>query len=607
MGSKSQLNLIQPKYFIFRCRETLQQKLLALGYEILNQDIREGEPGIDADLTVPAFRLAKTSGADPVSLASSIVSRLDLSNTVFARAFAARGYINLKFDPRVFARAIFADYLGTSPELKGQTPDRYGSFRIGKGKVIVIDYSSPNIAKPFSVGHLRSTIIGQALRNIFTALGYQVIGDNHLGDWGTQFGKLLCAFELWGQEDRLQADPTGHLLELYVRFHEQAKQDKTLTSRAREWFRRLETGDPVARSRWQQFVNLSKKEFERIYELLGVTFDVTLGESFYADLAQDVIDQALKKGVARQERPLTMLGSRSLVNAEEEINEEEKVVLIPLNELGITVPLILQKSDGTSLYATREIATALYRIQTWHPEKILYVVGNEQEFYFKQFNAALKLLGFDVPCIHVNFGLIRLPEGRLSTRAGRVILLEEVIKEAIERARTVLLNRDLHKAEKDEIARKVGIGALKYADLSQNRIKDVVFDWNRMLSLDGDSAPYLQYAYTRIRSILRKAKTDDLNNAEPALLTTPEEQTLLAHIARFPEAILAAAKHYEPHRIANRIYRLARDFSLFYDRIPVLGAETPELRLSRLALVEMTGRIIKAGLALLGIDVMERM
>ncbi|MGQ9708012.1 MAG: arginine--tRNA ligase [bacterium] len=596
------MNQIQPGYLIFRCREALRQRFRALGYDISTLEIREGEPAVGADLAVPAFRLAKTIKTSPISLAESIASRLDLSGTIFAKAFATRGYINLKFDPGMFARATFADYLGCSPELNGQTPDRYGSFTIGKGKVIVIDYSSPNIAKPFSVGHLRSTIIGQALRNLFTSLGYRVIGDNHLGDWGTQFGKLLCAFELWGKEERLCENPTGHLFELYVQFHEMANQDKTLTVKAREWFRRLETGDPVARSRWQQFVNLSKKEFARIYELLDVTFDVTLGESFYADRAQDVILWALKKGVAHKDSPRT-----AILDTDEEIKEEEMVVLIPLDKLGIPVPLILQKSDGTTLYATREIATAIYRIQTWHPEKILYVVGNEQEFYFKQFNAALKLLGYDVPCIHVNFGLIRLPEGRLSTRAGRVILLEEVIKEAIERARTVLFSRDLPQVEKDEIARKVGIGAIKYADLSQNRIKEVVFDWDRMLALDGDSAPYLQYAYTRIRSILRKAETTDPTRTEPELLITPEEQTLLAHIARFPEAVLAAAQHYEPHRVANRIYRLARDFSLFYDRIPVLGAETPELRSSRLALVEMTGTVLRTGLGLLGIEVMERM
>ncbi len=581
-------------YFLSRCRQTICEMFSRLGYKIQSQEIREGELGIGADLAVPVFRLAKAGGVNPVSLAELIAQQLDLTGTPFAVVQAVKGYVNLKFQPEVLAWEVFADYQTNQA--------KYGSCELGAGKTIVIDYSSPNIAKPFSVGHLRSTIIGHSLRNIFTYLGYKVIGDNHLGDWGTQFGKLLCAFELWGEEERLKEDPTAYLLELYVRFHEEAKQDKTLLIRAREWFRRLETGDPIARSCWQQFVHLSKIEFDRIYNLLGVTFDVTLGESFYADRVKGVIEQAVKKGVAREEKP-----PANVAGGEEEIEEQEKVVLIPLDNFGIKVPLILQKSDGTSLYATREIATAEYRIQNWHPEKILYVVGNEQEFYFKQFNAALKLLGFDVTCIHVNFGLVRLPEGRLSTREGRIVLLEDVINEAIERAKAVVHVRDLPLEEKEEIARKVGIGAIKYADLSQNRIKEVVFDWNRMLALDGDSAPYLQYAYTRTRSILRKAEKFDLALVNPSLLVAPEEQVLLLHIARFPDGILAAAQNYEPHRIAKRLYSLARDFSLFYDRVPVLKAETKELRASRLALVEMTGTIIKIGLGLLGIEVLERM
>ncbi|MEO0050400.1 MAG: arginine--tRNA ligase, partial [candidate division WOR-3 bacterium] len=280
----------QANYFLFRSREMLYERFASLGYKIEIEEIREGEAGIGADIAVPVFRLARTTGVNPITLAESIAQRLDLADSPFSSVQALKGYVNFKFNPRVLAREVFADY---------QTnPLKYGSGELGRGKTIVIDYSSPNIAKPFSVGHLRSTLIGQALHNIFTYLGYKVIGDNHLGDWGTQFGKLLCAFELWGEEKRLEQNPTSHLLELYVRFHEQAKQDKTLISKAREWFRRLETGDPIARSRWQQFVRLSKKEFERIYDLLGVRFDVTLGESFYADRVKDVIEQALKKGVA---------------------------------------------------------------------------------------------------------------------------------------------------------------------------------------------------------------------------------------------------------------------------------------------------------------------
>jgi len=581
-------------YTLGRARQLLIEKFQQLGYSLTPDEIRTGVPGVEADLAIPVFRLAKTLGQNPDDLARAISQRLDLTATLFSSLQPLKGYINLRFHPKKFARAVFDDYQAA--------PEKYGSFTLGKGKTVVIDYSSPNIAKPFSVGHLRSTVIGQALKNILTYLGYRVIGDNHLGDWGTQFGKLLAAYELWGEETKLKQNPTLHLLDLYVRFHDKAKQDPGLENRARDWFRRLEQGDSEARARWQQFVHLSLQEFQKIYQLLGVTFDVTLGESFYAPFLQDVVDRALKKGVAQKKVP-----PRNEKNIPEEITPEEPVVLIPLDQMGIDVPLILQKSDGTSLYATREIATVEYRIKTWQPEKILYVVGNEQELYFKQFNAALKLLGITTPCIHINFGLIRLPQGKLSTREGRVILLEDVIKEAIERAKRVLMSRDLPEEQKEDIARTVGIGAIKYADLSQNRRKEVVFDWNRMLSLDGDSAPYLQYAYTRTRSILRKAFPIDLSQAEPGLLTAPEEQTLLLHSARFPDTILSAAENYEPHRIANHLYALARDFSTFYDRIPVLGAENDDLRLARLALVEMTGTILKTGLNLLGIEVMERM
>jgi len=330
--------------------------------------------------------------------------------------------------------------------------------------------TSPNIAKPFSVGHLRSTIIGQALHNILSFLGYQVIGDNHLGDWGTQFGKLLSAFAHWGSEDELERNPTAHLLSLYVRFHEEARTNAGLEFEARDWFRRLETGDEKARMLWQRFVRFSTSEFGRIYDLLGVKFDSMRGESAYEDRLSGVISRALESGVARREKP-----AAAMVTGGDEVGPDETVVIIPLNDVGIETPLILQKSDGTSLYATREIATAEYRIERWHPEKMLYVVGKEQELYFRQFSAALVKLGIPVPCVHVTFGLVRLPEGRMSTREGRVVFLEDVISEAIRRAEAVVQDRDLSPEEKARISRIVGIGAIRYADLSQSRIKEVVF------------------------------------------------------------------------------------------------------------------------------------
>ncbi len=583
-------------YFLARCREELVGLLAAQSVNVNPSEIRDVEGGINADLAVPLFRIAKERGENPQGLAEHLAASVELKGTRFASATALKGYLNLAFDKAHFVQEVIADF--------NRDPDRYGSSESGAGRTVLIDYSSPNIAKPFSVGHLRSTIIGQALRNILIFLGYQVIGDNHLGDWGTQFGKLLCAFNRWGDEEELERNATAHLLSLYVRFHEEARVNADLELEARHWFRRLETGDEQARATWQRFVKLSTAEFDRIYNLLGVKFDSTRGESAYEDRLSGVISRALARGVAQREKP-----AAAMVAGGDEVGPEETVVVIPLDDVGIETPLLLQKSDGTSLYATREIATAEYRIERWHPEKMLYVVGKEQELYFRQFSAALAKLGISVPCIHVTFGLVRLPEGKMSTREGRVVFLEDVISEAIRRAEAVVHDRDISPEEKARISRIVGIGAIRYADLSQSRIKEVVFDWNRMLALDGDSAPYLQYAYTRTRSILRKDEGHWRNDkvADATCLTLPEELALLKSIARFPDAVVAAAESYEPHRVAGRIYRLARDFSAFYDKAPVLKAETPELRDARLFLVEMTGKVLATGLALLGIEVTDRM
>ncbi|MEO0085112.1 MAG: arginine--tRNA ligase, partial [candidate division WOR-3 bacterium] len=355
-------------YYLDRQREEVSRLLAAAGLALDPSEIRDVEPGQDYDLAVPLFRLAKERRANPAELAREVGSRLGLSPAPFAAIQPAGGYVNFTLDPARLAVEVFADY--------SRAPLDYGRRTDGSGRTVVIDYSSPNIAKPFSVGHLRSTIIGQALHNILSFLGWRVIGDNHLGDWGTQFGKLLCAWSRWGEEAKLEQNPTEHLLELYVRFHDEAQTSPALEPEARDWFRRLETGDPQARQLWQRFVELSTAEFERIYNLLGVSFDSVLGESFYEDRLAGVISRALASGVAREETAEDGSG---------------KVVLIPLDSAGIKTPLLLRKSDGTSLYATREIATAEYRLETWHPEKMLYVVGNEQELYFRQVRAALAL------------------------------------------------------------------------------------------------------------------------------------------------------------------------------------------------------------------------
>jgi arginyl-tRNA synthetase len=556
-------------------------------------------PGIDADLALPLFSVSKKLRKNPQELAQEVIEKTDTSGTIFSELSAEKGFVNFRLDWRKCNKLFFEDFLSAG--------DAYGKSDVGRGRTVVIDYSSPNIAKPFSVGHLRSTVIGQALYNIFTFLGYRVIGDNHIGDWGTQFGKLLAAYVKWGSETALEQAPTRALLDLYVRFHDEAEEDPALESEAREWFAKLEAGDEEAASLWKRFRDLSLREFERIYDLLGVGFDCTLGESFYNDKLPDVVEQAMGAGIARW----------SLVPAKEEgaevdgeVEEQEKVVLIPLESHGIRAPLILQKSDGTSLYATRDIATLKYRIEKWKPSRVLYVVGAEQRLYFSQLFKAFELLGIDAECVHVAFGLIRLPEGRMSTRKGRVIFLEDLLDEAVERARSIVQERDMAEDEKEAIARLVGVGAVKYADLSQDRTKDVVFDWKKMLALEGNSGPYLQYAYTRAASIIRKSGESDLTalrEIDPGILLNGEETALIWEIAKFPEVIRQSANDYKPHYIANYLFALSQAFNRFYVNNAVLRAETPALRESRLALVGMVAHVLRRGLGLLGIECPEKM
>jgi arginyl-tRNA synthetase len=609
-------------------------------------------PGIGADLAIPLFPLAKVLRRNPNQMASEVAEKVDTSGSYFDRISAAKGFVNFHFDWKLCNKLFFDDFLSAG--------DTYGSADIGSGKTIVIDYSAPNIAKPFSVGHLRSTVIGQALYNILNFLGYTVIGDNHIGDWGTQFGKILAAYDRWGDEKALEESPTRALLDLYVRFHDEVETDPSLLIPAREWFARLEVGDDKATQLWSRFRELSLREFERIYDLLGVSFDHTLGESFYNDRLKDIVKRALDSGVAEWstvpdkdetpgagdskerggrdekesgagEKPQGSTGAAGVTSGPEvseeiegeEIEGDEKVILIPLARYDISAPLILQKSDGTSLYATRELATLEHRVAEWAPHEVLYVVGAEQSLYFTQFFKAIELLGIQARCVHVPFGMIRLPEGRMSTRKGRVIFLEDLLREAIDRAGEIVKDRDLADEEKREISRLVGVGAVKYADLSQDRTKDIVFDWKKMMALEGNSGPYLQYAYTRAASIIRKSGEErsgeggkrvswdgdirDLDSIDPSQLIADEETALLRELARFPEVIKQAAADYKPNYIANYLFSLSQVFNRFYVNCAVLKAETAALKDSRLALVSMTAYVLKRGLGLLGIDCPEKM
>jgi arginyl-tRNA synthetase len=586
------------KYAMEQARDEILELISRAGGST-ELEVKQPPPNVEADLSVPVFRMAQREGSSPESMASDLASKIDLGGSVFSKVWAAGGFLNFTLDQVRFSSMVIGDLqrLGKN----------YGGSTEGLGRTIVIDYSSPNIAKPFSVGHLRSTILGQALYNVYSFLGYRVIGDNHIGDWGTQFGKLLSAFHRWGDREKVGANPIEELLQLYVRFHDEAEREPSLNDEGRAWFKKLETGDPRALDLWTWFKELSWLEFRRVYDLLEIQFDEVLGESFYNGMLADVVSEAFDCGVATW-GVATAQGEDDTPQSEE-VHEEEKVALVPLEQYGMESPLIIQKSDGTSLYATRDLATAKYRIQRWQPVEILYVVGSEQSLYFRQMFKVLELLGHQsTKCVHIDFGLVRLPEGRMSTRKGRVIFLEDVLKEAMSRAEALLEDRDMTPEEKREISRIVGIGAVKYADLSQSRTKEVLFDWGRMLNLKGDSAPYLQYAHARIQSMLRNMR-EPFNPKEIdfALLTTPDEWGLIKILAEFPELVKHAARTYSPHFLASYLFPLARAFNAFYHNVPVLRAETPVLRNSRLLLCQACAQVLQRGLGLLGIGVPDRM
>ena len=536
--------------------------------------------GVMADLALPCFPLASRLHKSPHEVASSLAGVVHPGPRVDS-VRADGGYLNFTLARAPFAAGVMSDL--------ARWKDRYGSHDVGAGRAVVIDYSSPNIAKPMSVGHLRSTVIGAALHRLYANIGYAPVGINHIADWGTQFGKLLYAFTVWVDRQAYAEAPLRELLRLYVKFEQEAQRDPTLEERGREWSLKLERGDPQARALWQEFVRHSMSEFNKIYDLLDVRFEHTLGESFYADKVDEVINEAIRRGVAV---------------------EDQGALIVRLDDVGLSTPLILRRSDGATLYHTRDLAAAIYRIQTWNPAQLIYVVGADQRLHFRQLFATLRKLGYEGLFVHVDFGLITLPEGRMSTRKGRVVFLEDVLEEAMLRARRLVdeKNPELSADERAEVARIIGIGAVKYADLSQNRVKNIVFDWDRMLSLDGDSAPYLQYTYVRARSILRKGgEVAPEGVFDPRAAASAPEWGLIALLARFPEIVLEAAQSYHPHLVATFLLSLAQAFHGFYHEVPVLQAEDAPLRQSRLQLVGGVASVMRCGLDLLGIRVPERM
>lgn len=467
--------------------------------------------------------------------------------------------------------------------------EKYGSADIGKGKTMVIDYSSPNIAKSFGIGHLRSTIIGQAIYNLYSFLGWKTIGDNHLGDWGTQFGKLIVALKKWGGKKKLDLKQLG---KLYVKFHREAAKNPKLDDEGRAWFKKLEDGNREAKKIWKECVEASMKEFNRIYDLLGVKIDYAYGESFYEDKMPAVIKQAKRKKMAV---------------------ESQGALVIEFPELNIP-PAILLKSDGATTYETRDLACVVYRKKRWQPDLYIYEVGAEQKLHFQQTFAAAIKLGYGKPeqFVHMPHGFVLTSSGkRMSTRAGESIKLEKILDEAVKKAAKIVktsgTTKDLTKKQQAEVARAVGIGAIKYFDLMHHYTSNFVFDWQEMFRLEGHSAPYLQYTHARCQSVLEKAKVAKLSLPEKLPQLETEEVAILRTFYQFPEVIQEAAENFAPNLLCSFLFDLAQKYNLFYNQQPILKADSEESKAFRLGLTVAVGQVIKNGLSLLGIETPEKM
>ncbi|MCG5642255.1 arginine--tRNA ligase [Streptococcus sp. DFI.7.26] len=526
------------------------------------------------DIAFPAFSLAKIERKAPQAIAADIAEKIDASH--FEKVVATGPYVNFFLDKSKISDQVIKSVIEAGAD--------YGQQDEGHGGNITIDLSSPNIAKPFSVGHLRSTVIGDALSNIFRKMGYNTIKINHLGDWGKQFGLLMVAYKKWGSKEAVEANPIDELLKLYVRINAEIENDPALDEEGRLWFKKLEDGDPEATELWQWFRDESLVEFNRIYKLLGVEFDSLNGEAFYNDKMDEAVQILEEKGL---------------------LKESKGASIVELDDVNLP-PAMIKKTDGATLYITRDIATAIYRARTYNFVKNIYAVGQEQSNHFRQLKAVLKKMGFDWSddMIHVDFGLVTKNRQKLSTRKGNIILLEPTLQEAISRAKAQIEEKNPELENKEEVAHAVGVGAVKFYDLKTDRRNGYDFDLEAMVSFEGETGPYVQYAYARIQSILRKANFTPSADATYSL-NDPESWEIIKLLQDFSRVVKRAAENYDPSLIAKYAINLAQAFNKYYAHTRILD-ESPE-RDSRLALSYSTAVVLKEALRLLGVDAPEKM
>ncbi|GAA6309311.1 arginine--tRNA ligase [Intestinibacter bartlettii] len=529
------------------------------------------------DFAFPCFKLAKVFRKAPNMIAADLAENIEAKGAI-SKVMPLGGYVNFFVNKSQLAETVINDVLTKK--------EKYGHTDLGQDKAVVIDFSSPNIAKPFHIGHIRTTVIGNALYKIYDSQGYNVVRVNHLGDYGTQFGKLIVAFKLWGSKEAVEANPIPELLKLYVKFHEEAEQKPEMEDEARAWFTKLENGDEEAKALWQWFRDESLKEFARVYDLLDIEFDSYAGESFYSDKMGVVIDQLKEKGLLVQSQGTNV---------------------VDLEQYNMP-PALITKNDGSTLYMTRDLAAAIYRKNTYDFDKCIYVVGSQQSLHFQQLFKVLELMGYEwsKDLVHVPFGMVALEEGTMSTRKGRVVFLEDVLKQAVEKTKEIVLSKNPNAKNVEQIAKQVGVGAVVFQELSNSRIKDYTFSWSRTLSFEGETGPYVQYTHARCCAVLRKAEEEVTADINYDLLSEGDGAEVLKVIGSFNKAILAAMRKNEPHIITRFVLDLAQAFNKFYHDNPIL-VDDVEVRKARLALVAATRQTIENALALLGMHAPERM
>lgn len=530
------------------------------------------------DYAFPCFRLAKVYRKAPNMIAEDIKNQIEeKAYPVIEKVENVGGYINF-----FMAQVEYAKLLTETID-----QDNFGGSDEGNGKTICIDYSSPNVAKNFHVGHLRTTIIGNSIYKIYDKLGYNVERINHLGDWGTQFGKLIVAYKKWGSKEAVEENGIAELMKIYVKFHEEAEKDPTLNDQARAWFAEMEKGNEEALEIWQWFIDISLVEYRRIYDLLGMQFDHFTGESFYRDKTKAVSDALMSKNM---------------------LVESEGAYIVPLDEYNMA-PCIVMKKDGSSIYATRDLAAVLYRKNTYNFEKCIYVTGLEQKLHFAQVFKVIELMGNDWAnqLVHVPYGLVSMEGGKLSTRSGNVIYAEEILNTSIQKIREIIEEKNPNLPNKDTVARQVGIGAILFNDLYNQRIKDVIFNWDKILNFDGETGPYVQYTYARCASVFRKVGDVTIPaEIDYSVLTDEATMTLLKDMARFPSVVKDASEKFEPFMIARFAVSVAQHFNKFYHDCQI-NVEDENVKMARLKVVDMTMKVIKSALELLGIECPDQM